>query len=1143
MVRQTTKVIVFEVLGVLSLLLMAAVGVLAFMLASGPVELGIFRDDVENALTRARDGRPVTVEELTLQWSPSERRINVVATGLSLKDANGAEAGYASNADLTLDAGAIFLGELEVIKASLRDGWIDVQNVGVNRWTIAGDPIPEIRAGVLPQTPQEWLERINGVLSDVLAGAEVFAQTSPIESISFDDMNFRIKDTSSSVLVIIESASGGVDIADGDIALALTGEGDGVLLPEIFSLSLATMEQYQSLDANLDIGVLPITELAKRMGLPGVEQSDLAVGTSFGAMTTREGGLQRVTLALASQSGEVVIPGIDETISQLDAALTYTPSNDEVQIDRLGVESDRLKATFEGRVVNVLATNKLRRVELQTDLLNLNLTPMFQSAFEFADVSASMDVSDDFTILSFDRVAMQIEDGVVIQASGDLDLSVEHADGEIPVTLDLSAEVIGEVRKDTILKYWPVNLGDGARRFVTTQLLAGTVTDVTARLDLKPDTRAQGFLREEDLSVTFGFRDATVRFMPDLPPVRQAIGTGTLGGNSFKVRMTSGLYDDWDMQSANVDFPSLNPRGQDFIVTAIGSGPAVSVMRNLSESRLQLEKNTGFDPERVSGNARASFMMKRPALDNVPLEQTELQVKGVITDAGLKDAVGDLSLTKGRVEVDVTQDRMILTGFGDLGTSPVQFTWRDGFDDEDTPADLSASAVITPDLLNMFGLIGRAFLTGEIPAEIQGKVGLGGLQEAVFAFDLGDARIDVAEIGWVKPSGEPAQATLTYTGDLRQQASAIRLNSARAQLDGDLRLAADGQLQSLDLRRLFLEDTADVAGTIRRTSTGGISVNVSGAYLDVSPALADLGALGGGAGEAGLDLTFEASVERLKMRRNLELRDAALSLKSLPTGLESFSASGVSVNGSTIEAQLDANGPDEASSIALKTSDAGFLAQAFLGVDFIEGGALNLSGTLATETEPARLLASIKDARLTNAPFFTQILSLASLRGLTDTLSGEGVLFTNIEAPISIGGGRYVIDGGRASGPALGLTVNGWIGTDGEGIELDGVLVPSFGVNSVLGGVPIIGDLIVGRDGEGVFSITYSVNGTLEKAQVAVNPLSAVTPGILRRIFENPSDTSIPETLPVDPNLLPPSARLPDLPDEEVITRNPDSDG
>ena len=72
------------------------------------------------------------------------------------------------------------------------------------------------------------------------------------------------------------------------------------------------------------------------------------------------------------------------------------------------------------------------------------------------------------------------------------------------------------------------------------------------------------------------------------------------------------------------------------------------------------------------------------------------------------------------------------------------------------------------------------------------------------------------------------------------------------------------------------------------------------------------------------------------------------------------------------------------------------------------------------------------------------------------------------------------------------------------------MLVPSFGVNSALGGIPIIGDLFVSREGEGVFSLTYSVRGELARAQVAVNPLSAITPGVLRRIFENPSNTELP---------------------------------
>jgi hypothetical protein len=132
---------------------------------------------------------------------------------------------------------------------------------------------------------------------------------------------------------------------------------------------------------------------------------------------------------------------------------------------------------------------------------------------------------------------------------------------------------------------------------------------------------------------------------------------------------------------------------------------------------------------------------------------------------------------------------------------------------------------------------------------------------------------------------------------------------------------------------------------------------------------------------------------------------------------------------------------------------------------------------------------------------------------------------------MKISGGRYVIEGAKAQGPALGLTASGFIDSKSSDIEIDGVLVPSFGMNSALGGIPILGDLVVGRDGEGVFSLTYGVRGKLEKASVSVNPLSALAPGVIRRIFENPSDTTIPEAKP-RPKDAPPPKELPAIKDE-----------
>jgi hypothetical protein len=175
-----------------------------------------------------------------------------------------------------------------------------------------------------------------------------------------------------------------------------------------------------------------------------------------------------------------------------------------------------------------------------------------------------------------------------------------------------------------------------------------------------------------------------------------------------------------------------------------------------------------------------------------------------------------------------------------------------------------------------------------------------------------------------------------------------------------------------------------------------------------------------------------------------------------------------------------------------------------LKADYLIGGKLALEGVFKGSDGEANV--TMTDVRLKNAPLLAQLFSLASLRGLADVLSGEGVLFTEVNAPVRISGGRIDLPGLRASGPAMGITARGWIVPETKELSLDGVLVPSFGVNSLLGGLPIIGDLFVSRQGEGMFAPTYSVRGTFSKAQVSLNPVAAITPGVLRRIFENPSE-------------------------------------
>jgi len=42
----------------------------------------------------------------------------------------------------------------------------------------------------------------------------------------------------------------------------------------------------------------------------------------------------------------------------------------------------------------------------------------------------------------------------------------------------------------------------------------------------------------------------------------------------------------------------------------------------------------------------------------------------------------------------------------------------------------------------------------------------------------------------------------------------------------------------------------------------------------------------------------------------------------------------------------------------------------------------------------------------------------------------------------------------------------------------------------------------MGGEGKGLFAFTYSVKGALDDPEINVNPLSVLTPGFLRWIFE-----------------------------------------
>ena len=120
----------------------------------------------------------------------------------------------------------------------------------------------------------------------------------------------------------------------------------------------------------------------------------------------------------------------------------------------------------------------------------------------------------------------------------------------------------------------------------------------------------------------------------------------------------------------------------------------------------------------------------------------------------------------------------------------------------------------------------------------------------------------------------------------------------------------------------------------------------------------------------------------------------------------------------------------------------------------------------------------------------------------------KGIEFEELEAPFTKTGDDLRIKEAKAYGSSLGFTAKGWVDLEKEELDISGTVVPAYSVQSKFGNIPLLGRLLTGEKGSGVFAGTYRVQGALADPKVSANPLATVSPGFLRglfKIFDTPS--------------------------------------
>lgn len=1111
MLRKSAKwtlIYLLEAVAALLALIIFVIGFVLWRLSSGPVELEFLREDAQAMLATAFEGEVVALGSLHARFEPSSRAIVLVATDVTVAEASGEIVTRAPRIEAGLAADALIFGRIEPVELTIDGGSVSI----VRR---ADGAVGAGLGGVERIASTARLPERGGddsvSLFEILASPDAPAQLGRLRHIRISNAAVRLVDDVAGLAWFIDSAGVSFDRDEARILAELEGQ---LATPSGFApvdLRLRAGAGLESLLLEMSFrdlspaGILPDTGPAS-----GLRALDAPIALDFVVDATRESGIRAASLQLDVGAGQILVDGETHAFDGANLSASFDPVERVMTLHGGQARSELFAASIEGRLTEIGnydgALPRRARFELAIGPGFVDVGPVFERAPEWGLLAASGEIRLDELALTLDRLDVEI-DTIRAELTGGLQLE-QRPDGNWLPSLQLEGPIAGDIQPDTVLAYWPVELADGGREWVSDGILGGRFYNARFFLDLPGAAIEAGVLDDDRMQLSFDFEDAHVRYISTMTPVTAGRGSAVLHGNSFEVMLEHGWVGDIELTEAFVDLPRLNPKGAMARYGGLAQGSASDLLALIDEDPLFLVSDYGLDPALVGGEGEMRFEIHRAMLTDVEPEDIPFFITGRFHEASLDIPGTDYALSEGEVDLEASQAGLQATGTAQLFDAPVRIDWRESFGlPDDVPSTrIGLETVINARTLDRFNMPARRFLDGSIRIAAEAESDGLDFRSVQIEADLRDALVEIPGDVWAKEVGEPGTAALNLAEregggfDL----NSIRLDASGVGLQARAGLSATGALEDIVIDRLFVDGLLDLAGEISPSVVPGdpLRVRLTGQYADVSAFIPQLTTVGGEGGIT-LPLSLRADIGRLILSEQSVLDHFNLIWHSEEAGIRAVSVSGNATDG-PFQASFGASEAGEQRDFHIEAQSLQRIS-ALLGIEgYALGGQVSVLGSAPPLGIDGPLTArvEIRDLTLVRVPVLARILAAGSFQGLGALLNGEGISFDAVDADIAYEDGLLTIGDGRAQGSALGVTAAGTVDFAGSQAAIDGNLAPSYVINSMLGGLPVIGEVLVSRPGEGVIGITYSVEGPFDSLTVFANPLSALAPGVFRRMFE-----------------------------------------
>ncbi|MBN9670805.1 AsmA-like C-terminal domain-containing protein [Roseibium aggregatum] len=660
---------------------------------------------------------------------------------------------------------------------------------------------------------------------------------------------------------------------------------------------------------------------------------------------------------------------------------------------------------------------------------------------------------------------------------------------------------------------WPITLVPPARQWVIERIKQGLIERASFSAAVRPpafnhrdpDAGWSG----DDMEAEIAFSDGAVMPFGELPEIRGLRGTLTVENEVLAVAAEGGVAT--SSNGGEVKIPSSSfeihnlplRKGKTARVSALLTGGAKDLGAVVNSAPFLVLDRANLKNDGVSGTGSLDILAAFPLDQKVDISEIDWSATGEFQNFTDRNAIMGHTVEKADVNLNADPDQVAITGKGILDGLKADIDLVVPLKDTGVAAKQDVVVSVTAEKLKEKGVDLTAFLSGDLTLNVA-KVSDG--QE--FNIDLDRAEVTLQALGWKKSKGVPATASFKLVEtDEEKYVQDFKLKSEGADVEGSMRLSAAGDLLRASFEKFKLRPEDDTEVDIQRASDGRYDIVFSGQSFDGRGLIRSLSSPGGskGAGDFSSGARIAASIDRVIGFNNQTLNGFSGKIETGAKGLRSADLSG-RINGrSVFEFAVTEQGGSQ-----LATGEFSNTGDTLRFLDMykrMSGGQGTVYVAMADEDSWAGDF-KVRNLRITEDPAIKRIRErnqTARNQGRGATGNGDkedSAYFDLLDIDFTRNGDIMHISRGALQGNVLGGTVSGSVNLAQQTLNLTGTFVPIYALNNFFAKIPLLGFALGGNSGEGLIGVTYRLSGSVSDPVLSVNPISAIAPGIFRKMFE-----------------------------------------